>query len=326
MSLRPSDVGRRVVVRYRLATPVDGAHATDVLGVLSAWTDGQLVIETKSGTTARVAEADVLAAKVVPPRTVTRREVRDLEAAASDGWRALDVDHLGGWLLRASDGFTRRANACLPLSDPDRPLAAAIDEVARWYDARRLPPTFQLPLPLSGPLGPALDARGWLVASEEVLVMTSPLPDVADQIRAGLPPLQVMARPDDAWLARYHYRGGMLPPIGLDVLLNAEVVGFAAVDEPDRRVAIARGAVTDAPSGRRWLGVTAVEVDPAERRRGLGSHVVAGVAEWAAERGATDVYLQVSVTNQAALAAYERLGFTEHHRYVYRRRPALPTP
>lgn len=43
---------------------------------------------------------------------------------------------------------------------------------------------------------------------------------------------------------------------------------------------------------------------------------------WAVARGAHDCYLQVAAENEAALAFYARIGFTEHHRYHYRRQPA----
>ena len=45
--------------------------------------------------------------------------------------------------------------------------------------------------------------------------------------------------------------------------------------------------------------------------------------EWARGHGATDGYLQVSDGNASAIAMYQRLGFTEHHRYRYRRLPTL---
>jgi ribosomal protein S18 acetylase RimI-like enzyme len=44
---------------------------------------------------------------------------------------------------------------------------------------------------------------------------------------------------------------------------------------------------------------------------------MAGLLEWAAERGATTAYLQVRGDNPAALALYERLGFRTHHGYRY---------
>ncbi len=318
MSLRPSDVGRRVVIRHRI-DPADGAAATDVLGELMSWSGGVLVVRTRAGESVEVAEADVLAAKVVPARTVPRREVRDLEAAAAEGWRATDTGRLGGWLLRAAGGFTRRANSCLPLTDPGLPIGAAVERVIGWYTERGLPPTFQLPAMLSAAVDAELDRREWPPASEDVVVMTAPLDPVADAHRDHLPPVVIGATPDDAWLGRYHYRGSVLPPNARDVLLNADIVGFASLDENGRRLAIARGAVTSDPSGQRWLGVTALEVEPAARRRGLASQVMAAVAGWGRSHGATDVYVQVSEDNAAALAAYARLGFTEHHRYRYRR-------
>ena len=319
MTLRATDVGRRVVVRYRLPEPEDGARATDVLGVLTSWSDGKLVVRRKDGELVTVAEGDVLAAKVVPPRTVTRREIRDLEAAAAEGWRGLESELLGGWLLRAARGFTGRANSCLPLSDPGVPLSVAVDHVSRWYRERGLTPAFQVPDRLAPQLDAVLDAGGWRPPPENVLVMTAEVAIITAAFRDDLPPVAVAPSPDDAWLAAYHYRGGTLPAHARDVLVNASLAGFGAVDDGGRRVAIARGAVSDAPSGRRWLGITAVEVDPAARRRGLGTHVVAGVARWAESHGATHAYLQVSEGNAAALRAYERMGFTEHHRYHYRR-------
>lgn len=323
MKLGTGDVGRRVVVRYRLDPPVDGAHATDVLGMLDVWEPGRLRVTTADGRTVEVAESDVITAKPIPPRTVRRSDVRDLEAAAAAGWQALESEWLGGWLLRASDGFTRRANSCLPLGDPGLPVAAAIPAVRRWYDARELPAVFQLPLPLSGVLGRTLDAAGWTVGSEDVVVMSAPIADIAAALRPALPRVRVETEPDEAWLASYHYRAADLPDVGRRVLVNADVAGFASVDDAGERVAIARGAVTSAPSGRRWVGVTAVEVTPPHRRRGLGTHIVAGLAAWAAAHGAEDTYLQVSSDNAVAVAAYEKLGFTEHHRYHYRSAPGL---
>ncbi|HEX6337481.1 MAG TPA: GNAT family N-acetyltransferase [Jiangellaceae bacterium] len=321
MTLQPSDVGRRVVVRYRLTAPVDGAHATDVLGELVDWSGGRLRVRTTAGALVNVPESDVLAAKVVPARTVTRRAVRDLEAAAAGGWRATETERVGGWLLRAAGGFTGRANSCLPLADPGMPVDVAIALVEKWYRARGLAPTFQVPVPLGATLEGALDKRGWPPAYEDNLVLTAALASVAASTRGDLPPVELLPEPDDRWLAAYHYRGTTPPPNAKSVLINADVLTFAAVVVDGRPVAIARGAVSDSPEGRRWLGVTAVEVDPAMRRRGLASHVMTGLVEWARRHGATDGYLQVTEDNAGAVAMYQRLGFTEHHRYRYRRLP-----
>ncbi|HEU0214755.1 MAG TPA: GNAT family N-acetyltransferase [Jiangellaceae bacterium] len=313
--IRADHVGRRVVVRYRL--PAEDI-ATDVLGLLVERLAGALRIRRADGSVVDVPLADVVAAKPVPAHRVTRRDVRALETAAAEGWRAPDTVRLGGWLLRAAGGFTRRANSCLPLADPGMPVRGAVAEVERWYAGRGMDPLFQVIIPLAEAVDAHLDSLGWSGRSEDVLVMTAPLGPVADALRPGLAPVTVTAEPDDAWLAAYHYRGQTLPAHARHVLVDAETVGFASVDDGGRRVAIARGAVTNAPDGRRWVGITAVEVEPAARRRGLGTHVVAGTAVWARTHRASDVYLQVSADNAPALAAYQRLGFIEHHRYHYR--------
>lgn len=313
-----SALGRRVLVRYRLHGQT--YPATDVLGMLESVDDQRLLVRTKTNDAVVVDRADVLALKVIPPQTVTRRDVRDLEAAALHGWQALEAEVLGGWFMRASGGFTGRANSCMPLDNPGLPLGDAIAQVEAWYSDRGLPPTFQVPLPLGRSLEVSLDARGWAPAYNETLVMTASVTSLLDTPeRSDLPDVVVTERPDDAWLAGYHYRGTELPPHAIDVLTKGDNLGFAEVNESDDTVAIARGAVTEAPSGHRWLGVTAVEVAPNARRRGLASHVMRGLTTWAAEMAADSIYVQVAADNAAAIATYERLGFLEHHRYHYRR-------
>jgi GNAT superfamily N-acetyltransferase len=239
--------------------------------------------------------------------------VEDLEHVAARGWRALEEDRLGDWLLRAGGGFTGRANSVLVTGDPGMPRPAAVDAVARWYDERGLPPCAQLPGVQSRAADAAFAAAGW-ERDEDVLVLTAPI---------GAPrpvnvPVTLAGTPDEPWLTGYRYRGSALPPIATDVLTNAEDAVFASVrlDPPPAPLsAVARGALTAG-----WLGVTAVTVAEQHRRRGLATAVMAALQGWAAERGAHSVYLQVVVTNAPARALYRRAGFIEHHRYHYRRR------
>ena len=52
--------------------------------------------------------------------------IAELEAVAAQGWRAPEEAPLGGWLLRAAEGFTGRANSALAVGDPGLPLADAL--------------------------------------------------------------------------------------------------------------------------------------------------------------------------------------------------------
>lgn len=238
----------------------------------------------------------------------------DLERLAARSWRGLEEEPFGDWLLRAGGGFTGRANSALVVGDPPTDLTSAVAAVAAWYTERRLRPRAQVPVPGGEAADAALDAAGWF-RDDDNLVLTAALtgwdaPAVA---------VDLTAEPDEAWLSGYRYRGTPLPAVARDVLVNADDPVFASIrrdPEPAPLAAVARGVVVED-----WLVVTAVTVEDRYRRRGLATAVMAGLGAWARDRGARSCVLQVAGSNAPALALYERLGFTEHHRYHYRLGP-----
>jgi N-acetylglutamate synthase len=320
--LGQQDLGHRVVVRHLVGQRHGRPLYTDVLGELTAITDTALTVATHTGPTT-VTRASVVAAKRIPPRPVTRRAVAALERAANDAWPAPVQEPLGEWLLRAADGWSWRANSALPLGEAGMPLEAAVDQVERWYAARGLPARISVPLPLATRVDRALDARGW-DRRDPVLVQTAPLavvrPAAADPPAGGR---TVLAdQPDEAWLAlagtARQTGPGPLPEAARYVLTAGGVwpVRFAYLyDDTGALVGAGRGTVTGAG---RWLGLSRVTVVPSARGRGLARRVVAALASWADEVGATDAYLQVEEGNAAAVALYARLGFATHHTYVAR--------
>lgn len=211
-------------------------------------------------------------------------------------------------MLRAGHGFTGRANSAAPLE----PQAAVVDldAISGWFSSRGLPVVLLLPDRLGSV--PA----GWSTR-DETLVMA------ADISRLALPPesVSVIAEaPDDDWLSLYRYRGRPLPADAVEVIsaVRDGVAGFARIGSATSGVlAIGRAAVTSAPDGRHWVGLTAVEVAEAHRRNGLGTRVCGELVAWGRMQGATHAYLQVAVANVAAVAMYRELGFVEHHRYRY---------
>jgi ribosomal protein S18 acetylase RimI-like enzyme len=248
-----------------------------------------------------------------------RDEILRMEAVAALGWRAPDEHRLGGWVLRAAGGFTGRANSVLPLGPPDRPLPDAVDEVERWYRARGVRPCFAIPHALPRPEGDPLEdllvARGWPLRDGPGIVMTAPAAPVAGP--GGEVEVVVTAEADDAWRAGYHYRGGPMHPMAASLLMSAPFQRFAAVPAGDGTVAaIGRVAVAEG-----WAGLTAMEVAPAHRRRGLATAIIGALARVAVGQGAADLYIQVDETNTGGRALYRRCGFTDRYRYHYRLAP-----
>ncbi|MFD4347768.1 GNAT family N-acetyltransferase [Streptomyces coelicoflavus] len=325
-----ADVGKRVSVR-RLSEPgVAGEKFTDTVGVLTSWTDGVLLITRKSGECVRVAESTLVAGKVVPSAPARRRgpatSYEELARVAARAWRPVESERLGGWELRAAGGFTRRANSVLPLGDPGLPLDEALTAVRRWYGERGLPAYVQTATGAEGTqelLCAELERRGW-VREVTAEVWTGGLAPVADLAEgAGV----VLSREaDEAWLARYRRKG--VSDVALRVLGSGPSVWFATVPGADGRDAPDGTNATDAPAaiGRcvvdgRWASFAAVEVDPARRRRGLATAVMAALARRALDEGASAAWLQVETDNAAARALYARMGFTVHHAYHHYREP-----
>jgi ribosomal protein S18 acetylase RimI-like enzyme len=69
---------------------------------------------------------------------------------------------------------------------------------------------------------------------------------------------------------------------------------------------------------RRFAIVDSLAVRAAFRRRGVGQKLMAAVEEWAADRGISDIELNVFEFNRAAIAFYERLGYTTRSRRMAR--------
>ena len=259
-------------------------------------------------------------------------KIAALDRVAALTWRGTEEEPLGRWLLRAADGFTGRANSVLTSGDPGMPLPEAAARIRAWYTARGLAPMASVSYPLGqpdrGPVDEFFAAQGWRLRDEaEVIVMTQQAAAVPPQ-PAPLP-VRFDDQPSDNWLALYHFRGQPdLPPIARTILTSAPWQAFASIRDGDRTVAIGRvatakdGAEPSAePSAEHWASLTAIEVDPAYRRRGLAAAVTTALIGHGAQRGARRVFLQVEDGNVAALALYHRLGFTEHHGYHYRVAP-----
>ena len=313
-----ADVGKRVSVRRLNDPAAEGEKFTDTVGVLASWDDGVLLITRKSGETVRIAESSLVAGKVVPSAPARRRgpsaSYEELARVATRAWWPVESERLGEWELRAAAGFTRRANSVLPLGDPGMPLEDALDVVRRWYGDRGLPAYVQTATGAEGTqelLCAELERLGWVreVSAEMWIGGLAPVADRDEG--AGV----VLSREaDEAWLARYQRKG--VSEVALKVLGSGPSVWFATVP----------GAASGAPAaiGRcvvdgRWAGFAAVEVDPALRRQGLATRVMAALARRALDEGASAAWLQVETENLGARELYAGMGFAAHHAYHHYR-------
>ncbi|WP_370421215.1 GNAT family N-acetyltransferase [Streptomyces sp. QH1-20] len=326
--INTADVGKRVSVRLLNDRERSPERFTDVVGVLASWDHGVLRITRRNGETVEVKESALVAGKVVPDAPARRRgpatSTRELQEVAARGWPARETGRLGDWTLRAAGGFTARANSALPLGDCGLPLPAAVDRVTAWYAERSLPASVQVTTgdaAADAMLDAELAGRGW-TAERHAVMRTAALAPIADRAdRTATDEVLLSREPSEAWLGAYG-RAATAPGSADDalaVLAGGPSVWFATV--PGGPGETGPAAIGRCVVDGRWAGFAALEVGPAHRRRGLGTLVMARLAQRALAEGASAAYLQVETDNGAAHGLYDDLGFTTHHTYHYRREP-----
>jgi ribosomal protein S18 acetylase RimI-like enzyme len=291
---------------------------TDLLGVLETWTPPTTTVRSEDGTLTEIALADIVSGKPVPPRPSTRMRVTPEHACllSNASWPAVHTEEVGDWLLRASGGFSARANSVMAVGDPGVPFDDALARAVQFYADHRLPAWAQVVV--GSHTGSQFEAAGWVTARPGEADSEFQLASVAQASRTvrrlvprSAPPASVRATVTPEWLANDE-RALKHPDDAVAVLEGPADVGFVSLVEDEVVVAKGRGACDGD-----WAGITDVWVAPSHRRRGLAVAVMAELLEWSAERGAATAYLQTRGDNAPALALYAALGFRTHHTYRY---------
>ena len=268
---------------------------------------------------------------------------RLLDELAANATVAPVTQRIDGWLCKFGPDLPfRRANAVSPaFGAGDDPSAAAdaLGEIEAWYRRRHRRVLVQVS---SGdPSGAALDAqlerRGYVIeAPVDILVAEGPAVQAAgsrasDGLRVSLegrpggpvePPLvETELGVDPGWADRHRSvhagdEGWRVRAVALSemlALLGPSGLAVAARSVDDVTVAIGFGVIE-----RGWLGIFGMGTHPWWRRRGVAGALVGSLAVAARREGATRLYLQAEVDNEAAQRLYAGLGFTRSHGYHYR--------
>ena len=234
-----------------------------------------------------------------------------LETLALRGWPALEVEPLDGWLLRASNGFTKRANSVNALKAPVTSLDRRIGVAEQFYADRKLPTVFRI-TPLSEPeLDPALDRRGYQFSGASEVMVANQLP--ANDID---PNVTIDAICTDQWMAGFvaanQYSDVERQTLAAILSQIGPRSAFASIgDKCFARATVEAG----------YVGIFSVVTAPDARQRGFARRISNALMTWGQSRGARRAYLQVEVDNLNARTLYQSLGFQKAYDYHYRIAP-----
>jgi ribosomal protein S18 acetylase RimI-like enzyme len=236
---------------------------------------------------------------------------RRVEEASLNAWPAMQQLILDGWVLRFSKGFTKRANAVVPLYPPMQPATDKIRYCENLYARERLKAIFRLTsFSNPGELDAELELRGYQHI-DPTLVLARGLGSAfpAD------PRFQSVTQAN--WLAVYAELADL--PTTAQALHAALLSGirtecqFGVLMEAGQPRACGLAVLE-----RELVGLFDIVTATNFRKQGLAEALTTSLLAWAASRGAATAYLQVVEANAAARRLYDRLGFEELYRYWYR--------
>jgi N-acetylglutamate synthase len=235
------------------------------------------------------------------------------------------------WLLAMDSGSMGRATSAVPLShgadNADPALIAAI--VAQYADYG-MQAKFRLPdVPAFTPLITQLQALGYQRASP-TLVQTTTTAALRKVTASALAArvVELSNEADEGWVNVF--AKGMEPSADdlarVDNYRRGAGVLFASVRDATMHPTSSEGmtlAAGAAAFSHGWACVHGLNTLATYRGQGLGSSVLAALAQAAQERGVQRVMLQVEEDNTGAQALYQRLGFSTAWRYAYWQLPQV---
>ncbi|MDR6415858.1 GNAT family N-acetyltransferase [Pseudarthrobacter sulfonivorans] len=280
---------------------------------------------------------------------MTAPALRDLESLMDAAWPAPDRSESNGWVLRAAEGVTQRANSVWPREPGSDPHAqyAALREARLWYRDRRLPLIFQLfDDPRTAGLHSVLDAGGFTRQSETLVMWHNAGAKPASADSAVPHPLvpeshapesgvELSTEPSPEWLELWWQvdgRGGPAELAAARGILTGCPSVFALVRSDDGvPAAVGRLALpaekpavpvhtSAAPGGAAggWGGLYCMATRPDARRRGHARGILQALLNEGAARQLAGYWLLVTAANSGAQQLYAAAGFSEAGRYLYR--------
>ena len=296
-------IGKRVTIR--LHEPTGGYR--DIVGILKSERE---LITSKSKTITFSPDEIAIWREIKPLPDLAGKgaplsqRIIELEKLSDLTWPAQEIVEYGKWRLRISDGFSMRANSVLPIGEPPIDLASAVDEITNIYRENKLKPTFSIPLPIFDELDRYLEQNGWNIKIDANFLIR----DIG-AIEASSDPqfsIEILDYPSREWLE-------INSDQPLEKIMRRYPARYGAIKIGEQVIAVGRIATLGS-----WSIVTRLFVNPSFRGKGVAKILMNNLLSAAVSDGATKVSLQVDNENGAALALYQSMGFTVHHKFVYR--------
>lgn len=242
-----------------------------------------------------------------------KAQTRFYEELAMNSHPALHTMLYDGWVLRFSDGYTRRANCVCPIYPAHLELSEKVPVCEEYYRKLGLPCIFKLTDDNDSAVDAFLEARGYLYsAPTDVMVM-----DISNRPFSAADSV-ITDHPDSAWLdtffrlEKYTDTAAQTAAKRLFDTIQGEAL-YCRIVSGGISVACASAVIE-----RGFMALGNVIVDEAFRGKGFGRKLCESLLAKAAVHGSHTAHLQVMQGNTAAIRLYGSLGYRRLYSYHYR--------
>lgn len=238
-----------------------------------------------------------------------------IEKLSINAWPALQTSFYDGWVLRFSQGYTKRANSINPIYSSTIDINTKLKICEKIYFAMGLPVVYKL-TETSYPsnIDDILEADGYDKV-DKTSVLTLILADFNNNKIKGL---EIEFEFSQDWIDSFAACSNCNEQLTLDVMAKMlkNISGnkiCVKMNVNNEIVACGFGVIED-----NYVGIFDIIVKPGKRGKGYGKTIMTGILGEAQNQKVEIAYLQVVVGNSIAENLYSKLGFKEVYQYWYR--------
>jgi ribosomal protein S18 acetylase RimI-like enzyme len=242
--------------------------------------------------------------------------IRFIQEISTNAWPAKYYYLLDGWIVRISEGVTKRANSVIPLTYYGRNLQESIQFVEAIYSKNNLSVIFQLPDYFEPQnLLEILKENNYKII-DETRVMAASIAGMSDIPVNQNYSYQKTPEANDVWFNTLSAseRGTQERIEGQKAIIGRilQPKCFFSAKYEEKTIGVGMGVIEQG-----YLGIYDMIVNPEYRRQGIAASIIAKMVEWGKANACHNVYLCVQGDNQGAIALYEKVGLKESFRYRY---------
>ncbi|MBT2724367.1 GNAT family N-acetyltransferase [Bacillus sp. ISL-46] len=241
--------------------------------------------------------------------------IQKIEELSMNALPALQTLMYDGWILRFSEGYTKRANSINPIYSSSEDFKRKIENNEKLYRESNLKVVYKM-TPLVGGssnLDSVLENSEYTLAGE-TSVQLLPILEIDKTIVTNV---VIYNKLHENWFHNFCILNNISENHQLTLKKMLENIVpttcFILLIDDNSVVACGLGVLED-----EYIGLFDIVTHEKSRNKGYGAKLIRYLIHWGKENGAKNAYLQVELNNIPALNLYYKLGFKEQYRYWYR--------